>query len=332
MLKMKNKLQKTIFWLKKRWLKLLKLLHLINKTQYIVLKKELDLSNPKFNFKFCSFPVSAQNLQYENLDNLTSDHQRLAIFAGFSPDGRLYEADIYYLKKLQKVVDGIVVVFDSPLNPEELDKLKNLVVYAKFERHEEYDFGSYKRGWQFLKDKNLLANTKELVICNNSCYGPIYDFSEIFVKMSAQQVDFWGMVKSCDTAQHLQSYFYVFKHNVFSHPAFDTFLSQVKKEKNFLYIVRHYEEKFTIYLNELGFRFSSLVPEISALKNGNSTNYPLLTILNYKMPLLKVKVLSEKDFCKEDLSELMARLSEINPALGELIQKDPRNVLFRSKK
>ena len=53
-----------------------------------------------------------------------------------------------YLKEIKKHVDYIIVVGDNPIKKSELAKLDNLVDSYVFARHGEYDFGSYKIGFE----------------------------------------------------------------------------------------------------------------------------------------------------------------------------------------
>lgn len=95
--------------------------------------------------------------------------KRLAVFASFNKDGLILDYVVYYLKELKKVVDGIIFVTDNPILPTELEKIKDFIVYAECQRHEEYDFGSYKRGFFWAKKNGLLKDCEELVFCNDSC-------------------------------------------------------------------------------------------------------------------------------------------------------------------
>lgn len=320
------------FWLKKQPLKFMRLFRLIDANEYCRRKSILDQSHPKYQYKNFSAPSDAIVQTYTNKESPLVKYKRIAIFAGFSGDGKIYDADLYYLKELKKNTDAIVVIYDSPLIPGEIDKIKDLVVYAHFERHNEYDFGSYKRGWIYAKEHNLLDAAEELIVCNNSCYGPLYPLSDCLNEMNAKPYDFWGMVKGSFGVVHLQSYFYLFKRNVFSHSCFNDFIMAVKQEKSLLDVVNNYEVKFSSFLQGLGFAYDAVVSDMAEFKTASGNNYPLTCISKYKLPLLKVKVITEKGFCREDLSELFNEINRINAPFAEMILKDPRNVLCRKEK
>ena len=111
---------------------------------------------------------------------MTNKYNRVAIFAHFDKNNRIQDYVIYYLRELNKVIDKIIFVSDSNISVEELDKIQPYVKHAIVGRHGEYDFGSYKRGFIYAKTNNFLKNCYELIFCNDSCYGPLYPFEDVF--------------------------------------------------------------------------------------------------------------------------------------------------------
>ena len=110
-------------------------------------------------------------------------------------------------------------------------------------KHGEYDFGSYKRGFQWANKNLNLANYEELIFCNDSCYGPIYPFENTFDSMSHKNLDFWGITENSvgfvlnqkrefesGYIKHIQSYFIVFKSQIFLANYFIEFIESIQKE------------------------------------------------------------------------------------------------------
>lgn len=220
--------------------------------------------------------------------------QRVAVFASFFQNGKIPDYVIYYLKELRKITDCIVFIADCPVYKSELEKLDGLVYYAKFERHQEYDFGSYKRGYLYLKDNLLLNQATELIFCNDSCFGPMHSFSLVFDEMTQKICDFWGITENCIPINHLQSYFLVFKKNVFSHQVFDSFIHSITYQKNKKDIVEKYEYGLSTILQQNGFCYKSYIDTHEMLSLGDqyftdlSLFYPFF-LIRHKMPFLKCK-------------------------------------------
>ena len=92
------------------------------------------------------------------LSPINSD-KNTAIFAGYSEDGKISDYVVTYLKKLKEIAPNIIYVTDNPLSKSELRKIKPYANHVIAHRHGEYDWGSFKRGYNWLK-----SNTSSPVI------------------------------------------------------------------------------------------------------------------------------------------------------------------------
>ncbi|MBP5534336.1 MAG: hypothetical protein J6Y03_02375 [Alphaproteobacteria bacterium] len=277
------------------------------------------------------FPKQAVSFAYQ-ANNKLKKHGRVAIFASFSDNGKIADYVVYYLTELKRVCDNIIFIADNPIIPTEVEKIKDLVIYAQFKRHKEYDFGSYKRGYLYAQTNGLLKNCDELVICNDSCYGPIYPFSKVFDIMDKKSCDFWGLIQNDDMQYHLQSWFYVFKKNVIDSGYIGQFLNKIKKEKNFWKIVMKYEFTMTQFLMDKGFKVDAFLPlecpllEKKATRAGhrNKTVSPLTLIRDYHFPMIKVKCFTNgyTYLLEESPQSVLTFLKEKNNTLYRYILSD----------
>lgn len=272
------------------------------------------------------FPKCCKSITKSFIDlSKAYNYKRLAIFASFNKNGLIPEYVIYYLKELKKCVDGIIFVTDNPIMEEELDKIKDYVIFAQCVRHEEYDFGSYKRGFNIAQKYNLLQYTQELVICNDSCYGPINGFEDTFKEMEEANTDFWGLSQNKIIQTHIQSFFYTFRRNVFTSKYFSEWLNNIRKQPDVSFVIKKYECRFTNHLHKHGFTFSTLLPlEISKdiKASDNKTFYPVTLVKNYNFPLIKTKVFKGNFDLREDKYELSRYIKNTNSELYSIIQED----------
>lgn len=211
--------------------------------------------------------------------------KRLAVFAGYDSKKRIDDYVIYYLTELKKVAD-IIFVYDNVFPPQELKKVQDLTIHQICQRHGEYDFGSYKRGYFWAKDNDLLDHYDSLIFCNDSMFGPFYPLEPIFEKFEMNdRVDFWGLFchHGYRTPLQVQSYFMVLKKQVFSHKAFDTFMESIQKEKKKIDIICKYEVGFSQILLKQGFRADALF--ISEKNHPNERN--AIKIIETGFPFLK---------------------------------------------
>lgn len=96
--------------------------------------------------------------------------KRTAVFAHYDKNNLIQDYVVYYLSELKKCAEKIIFVSDSDVLPVELKKIEDIVEHSIIGRHGEYDFGSYKRGFLYAKENNLLTTCEELILANDSCY------------------------------------------------------------------------------------------------------------------------------------------------------------------
>jgi hypothetical protein len=212
------------------------------------------ISNPSSKYLDAHYP-----------ENISSSIDRVCLFACYMKDGLIPEETIYLLESLRKVTQAIVLVGDCGIRPSELEKLKDIVCYVKFERHLEYDFGSYKRAFQYAEDTGLLEHAKEILICNDSIIGPCGNIDNFFVsRHEAGNPDFYGITVNNfgfrDTTStgnsiyspHVQSYFFTITRKIFRSEYWREFIYSVKKEQHKVDIIKNYEMGMSALLQAHG--------------------------------------------------------------------------------
>lgn len=259
--------------------------------------------------------------------------ERIAIFASFSENNKIADYIIYYLKALRKVVDRIIFVSDTDMGKDETNKISDIVSIAICHRHGTYDFGSYRIGYFWALEHNWLEDADELILANDSCYGPIFPFEEVFGKMDLQDCDFWGLTDSYEVKHHLCSFFLVFRKKVFTSIPFHNFVSGFTKRESYWEYVNLYERQFTEALECHGFKASVYIDIDKNVRdtlsfnsgNGNLTLYPVF-LFDRGMPLVKVKAMNGS--FGFDLHEsprlLLQKIKKSNPVLHAIIEKDLR--------
>lgn len=223
--------------------------------------------------------------------------KRLCIFAHWDKDNIVDDYVIYYLNALNEISDYIIFVSDSDLSTDEIQKIKGVASFIQAKEHGEYDFGSYKRGLLIAKESGLKFD--ELLLVNDSCFGPFYPLKNIFEKMDRKKCDFWGMTQnsfglkltpkgqSFCYAPHLQSYFILLKSNTFK--VVEDFLNSVKKEDTKEEVIINYEMQLSKILNKNGFRQASFIEAFKHTENCTLFKWDSL-IQKYEFPFLKTSI------------------------------------------
>jgi len=245
--------------------------------------------------------------------------KRCAVFAGYNKSSVIAPYVITYLKGLNEIAPNCVVyIADSPLLPDEEKKLKNLVIHTEHKRHNEYDWGSYKRGFNWLKAHGYLQKIDELVFANDSTYAPLGgSFKPMFTKMKARpDLDFWGDLQNTPFSRHIQSYFMVFRSPVIRSKSFASFLNRVKHQPYQSFYITEYETKLTPFLENLGYTWDSYMPykELEHLELSDKNSYPLTLIKEYNHQFLKRRTFTTNLQIMEDRAALLRYLAKTYPA------------------
>lgn len=170
--------------------------------------------------------------------------KRVVIFAHYDSLNVIDDYVIYYLRQLRTVADKIVFVSDNNLPAMETKKLEKIVDTTIAKRHGEYDFGSYKYGYQAIE--NELNCFDELILCNDSCFGPFHDLRSYFQQMFPHDYDMWGMMGGT----FVQSFFLVLKQRLFLSTHFREFINGICQQNCKSDVVEKYEKGLSRLIGE----------------------------------------------------------------------------------
>lgn len=244
--------------------------------------------------------------------------KRTVVFAHYDKDNIVDDYVIYYLKALKEICSCIIFVSCNPIKNK--DCLEGIADYIIDDKHNEYDFGSYKRGFFYLKENNL--DTDELIFANDSCYGPVSPLQSVFEKMS--DCDFWGITKNkfgiknkkhC-IRPHLQSYFLVFKKSVINSQCFYEFISSIKQETSKFDVITNYEIGLSEFLEKNNFKSDFYLKEFYEIDNPTIKIWKKLV---EKSPFIK---------CNALRYGLVENLDNIKNYPIELIEKNLKRTMF----
>lgn len=153
--------------------------------------------------------------------------KRLAIYVYHDPKGEVREYVFFCLDRLGRVVDRILFVVNGHIKNEYREKLKALGIGLLVRENKGFDFQGWKEGLEFIGYDRLAEEYDELLLTNNSYYGPMYPFSEMWAAMDKRECDFWGITRHPELPRnfiqnnprtrltsHIQTYWVVFKKRI----------------------------------------------------------------------------------------------------------------------
>ena len=236
------------------------------------------------------------------LDNI-SNVNRLLIYFFYDADGIVDRYVPYMLEALREYCSEIFVICNGKLTPEGRKALEKTADEVYVRENKGFDVWAYKTalehyGW----DK--LAEYDEVIMMNYSLFGPLYSFDDMFKKMNAKDVDFWGITmhhrvdfdcwNTCKykyIPEHIQSSFLVIRRSLINTLEYKELWEKMPMINSYAESVGLYEAVFTKEFNEKGFK-SDVYIDTSDLRD--YTRYPLMMmadelIINRKCPVMKIK-------------------------------------------
>lgn len=182
--------------------------------------------------------------------------RRACIFAHFDRGDVLADYVLYSITAMKSLADTVIFVSTSALGKADLERLENSCDLVICRENVGYDFYSYRAGLLSLD----LERYSEVILLNDSIYGPLSSLSPIFDEMSARDNDFWGVTDSYDLGYHIQSYFLVFRESVIRSEMFRGFWAGLALYEGKENIVQEYEVNLSQSLIEAGFVAEAFVP------------------------------------------------------------------------
>lgn len=147
--------------------------------------------------------------------------KRLAIYVHYDKFGRVLDFEKFFINALLQDFAKVIVVSNGEIDKHAFDGIAAVEIVERQNRG--FDFGAWK-DVICSRYESEIGEYDQLLITNNSIYGPIGSFSGMIAEMDRRDCDFWGINRhpandSCiirnDPAtlcrEHLQSYWLVFK-------------------------------------------------------------------------------------------------------------------------
>lgn len=232
--------------------------------------------------------------------------KRICIFVTYDKQNIVDEYIAYILSELKENCNYLVVICNYPeikMGREYVEKYASQVFYRK---NRGFDCGGFKDAMCNFIGWDIIDMYDELVLVNDSFFGPFIPLSNIFSEMETRKVDFWGVIahaylkrkKDQDIPEHLQSFFLTIQTRMLHSKEFRGFWESLPYFGTFSDAVKGYEHIFTEYFKKKGFKYSCF----ANIKNNNSenpeNNYWQYAYISYELiakrnfPFLKKQQLS----------------------------------------
>lgn len=227
--------------------------------------------------------------------------RRYAVYVFYDRDGIADEYNFYFLSELKKEVEHLLVICNGGVTEEGKRRFEAIADEVLLRENEGFDITAYKigilkPGWEKLKEYD------EVIVTNSTMFGPLYPFSEMFSKMAAKDVDFWGItnfhrvpfdpfrtIRYGYIPKHVQSFFMVYRKSLHQSAEFQNYWSGLPQIKSYEEAIGFFEAVFTKEFEEKGFSWAVYADsgELEGYTYDPLRDFPRYMIEQKRCPVIK---------------------------------------------
>jgi len=230
--------------------------------------------------------------------------KRLGIFLFYNPSGRVHDYVTYLLNDISSCLEKLVIVCNGFINRDGREALGRFADELVVRPNVGFDFAAWKEGILDVCGMDEVRRYDELVLFNDSFFGPLYPFSTVFKKMDAQDdIDFWGLsshgaapqATAEDRPQYLQTYFLACRKGMVASEEFESYWANLEPCATFAEHANLIACRFTEHFEKLGYSWTAYCPTFDLESDDISKNVSHHMYDSYEMvarrgfPIIKRK-------------------------------------------
>jgi rhamnosyltransferase len=254
-----------------------------------------------------------------------ADGRRVLFYLYYDPRGMVDDYVVYKLERLRAFADHLFVVVNGDLTDEGRARLEPLADTVWQRPNVGFDVWGYKEALaEFGRDR--LAEYDELLLMNNTWFGPVNPFEPVFERMDAQPLDFWGMTEHGAQEpnpftwkgvlhSHIQSHWIAVRRSMFLSEDWETYWDTMPPIVSYTDSILNHESRFTHHFDTLGFEYEVAFPQRN-YPTWHPAFYDAEALLDDGCPALKRRPFFHDPLLADRFAVLPRRFLEKAAALG----------------
>ncbi|MDO5672158.1 MAG: rhamnan synthesis F family protein [Actinomycetaceae bacterium] len=196
--------------------------------------------------------------------------KRAVIYLFFDTSGFVDDYVLYNLAELKKNADYVMVVSNSAIQPHGRAAMESIVDEVWQRENTGFDVWAYKTAMEHI-GRERLATFDELILMNYTFFGPIFPYEEMFARMDARDVDFWGVTEHKEIRPHptlaaplmhahIQSHWIAVRKNMLTSPDFAEYWDTMPMIESYHDSINIHESRFTKFFADRGWGYELAFP------------------------------------------------------------------------
>lgn len=238
--------------------------------------------------------------------------KRLGIFVFFDKEGIVDQYIEVMLKDISCNVENLVIVCNGFLGQAGDEILRKFTDKVFVRENMGFDAGAYKDAILNFVGIEEIRKYDELLLMNDTFYGPFYSFKKIFKKMQYSRADVWGMTMHPKFEwngemrnEHIQSYFLLIRKDVLTSEIFYQYWKKLRYPKSKEDAIIDFELKFSRLMCENGFLIDAMYDSTVLDKAGEELEK------KFDMPIIKRNKLLQLDYVVSEGAKILSNAEEM---------------------
>lgn len=227
--------------------------------------------------------------------------RRLAVYVFHDAEGIVDQYVEVFLRGLREEVSLLRVVVNGSVDEAGRHLLEAVSDELMIRDNVGYDITAYREGL-FKDGYEALCAFDEAVICNDTLYGPIHPFGEMFGAMAGRDLDFWGITEFAGVPydpfgtiacgfipRHVQSFFQVFRRDFMRTDDFRLWWENMAPITRYEEAIAAHEAVFTKAMEDKGYRWAVYCdcPELKDYTLDVLRDFPAYALRDKGCPVMK---------------------------------------------